>query len=149
MLECMTNSFIIPALLKRRIELVAEIEQAEERLRLIIADVSGLDTTIRLFDSDYKAESMKSKQLRPHREWTGRGELIRIVLDILRQAAKPMTTTEIACGYMKKRELATGDRGLFQIIRRRVGDALREQRHKGTVRSQQEPGQQMLWEINQ
>ena len=146
----MTNSLIIPALKKRRIELATEIEHAQNRLRQLALDITGLDATIRLFDSDYHAEAIKSANgLYTYSDWRRRGDMVRIVFDIMRQAEKPLTTNDIVSALMASRGLDGTDRRLFHLIRKRVGAALRDQRPKGTVRSQRGPGLCMLWEINQ
>jgi len=36
-----------------------------------------------------------------------------------------------------------------RLMTKRVGVALREQKHKGVVRSESGPGQYMLWQISQ
>lgn len=68
-------------------------------------------------------------------------------LNVLRQAAEPLTTRDIAFQLMQERAMDTGNINLIRLMTKRCGVALRGQRNKGTVRSEQGPGQYMVWEI--
>jgi len=46
-----------------------------------------------------------------------------------------------------ERALDKNDQRLLRLRAKRVGVALHEQKYKGVVRSEQGPGQYMLWEI--
>ena len=68
----------------------------------------------------------------------------RFVLSILRQAAEPMTTRDIALEMLVVRALDKDDQKLFRLMTKRVRVALRTQRENGAVRSEQGPGQFVL-----
>jgi hypothetical protein len=144
----MTNTHILPVLNQRRVELANEIDQTQNRLRQMIADIDGLDIAIRLFDSDYRAQPVNSKNTSSYDDLTRRGDTARLILDILRQANQPLTISDIAIAFVANRGLDVGDRRLIQIIKERVAKSLRKQRSRGTVCSRQGPNEQVLWEIN-
>jgi hypothetical protein len=73
--------------------------------------------------------------------------MTRIVLSILRQAAEPLTSRDIALELSVERALDKNDQRLLRLMTKRVGVALREQKHKGVVWSEQGPRQYMLWAI--
>ena len=73
--------------------------------------------------------------------------MTRIILSVLRQAAEPLTTRDIALQLLLERALDKDDQKLLRLMTKRVGVALRGQRDNGVVRSAQGPGQYMLWEI--
>jgi hypothetical protein len=73
--------------------------------------------------------------------------MTRIVLSILRQAAEPLTTRDIALELLVSRALDKSDQRLLRLMTKRVGVALRLQREKNVVRSDQGPGQYVLPEI--
>jgi len=73
--------------------------------------------------------------------------MIRYVLSILRQAAEPLTTRDIALQMLVERALDKNDRRLLRLMTKRVGVALRGQRDNGVAIATQGPGQYMLWEI--
>ena len=73
--------------------------------------------------------------------------MTRIILSILRQAAEPLTTRDIALQLLVERALDKSDQRLLRLMTKRVGVALRLQRDKGGVRAEQGPGQYMMWTI--
>ncbi len=119
-----------------------------ETLRKLVADLENLDATILQFDPAFKVESIKAKGFRPPADWSNRGQMSRIILSILRQAAEPLTTRDIAVQLLIERALDKSDQRLLRLMTKRVGVALRGQRENGIARCEQGPGQYMLWEIN-
>lgn len=104
---------IIEALTKRRSEIAVEIRTLNEGLR-------HLDATIKLFKPEYKSER------------ASRGHHSRAILDVLREAHRPMTTREIA--------QAAG------IDMKRASITLNQQKRRGAVKSSREAGQSMVWQ---
>jgi hypothetical protein len=143
----MKNEHVLSALTTKRAELAGEIERTHEALRKMVLDLEHLDNAIRQFDPDYQVETIKPKAFRPPKDWSNRGEMSRIILSVLRQAAEPLTTRDIAVQLLIERALDRQDARLLRLMTKRVGVALRGQRDNGIVRSAQGPGQYMLWEI--
>ncbi|MBR0838151.1 hypothetical protein JQ612_33550 [Bradyrhizobium manausense] len=141
------NEFVLAGLVKRRAQLAGDIESAHESLRKMVLDLESLDATIVQFDPSYRVESIKAKAFRPPKDWSNRGEMSRIVLSILRQAAEPLTSRDIALELLVERALDKNDQRLLRLMSKRVGVSLRTQRENGLVRCEQGPGQYMLWEI--
>jgi len=141
------NAFVVSGLIKRRAELAGDIERAHEVLRKMVLDLENLDATIVQFEPDFRVETIKPKAFRPPKDWSNRGQMSRIVLSILRQAAEPLTSRDIALELLVERALDKNDQRLLRLMTKRVAVALREQKHKGVVQSEQGPGQYMLWEI--
>jgi hypothetical protein len=141
------NSFVLAGLVKRRAELAGDIENTHAKLRQLVADLENLDATILQFDPDYHVEAIRPKAFRPPKDWANRGEMTRIVLSILRQATEPLTTRDIALEMLVSRALDRNDQRLLRLMTKRVGVALRLQRDKDVVRSEQGPGQYQVWEI--
>ena len=142
----MTN-YVLDGLLKRRAEIAGDIENTHARLREMIIALENLDATILQFDPSYRVESIRPKAFRPPKDWANRGEMTRIILSVLRQAAEPLTTRDIALQLLVERALDKNDQRLLRLMTKRVGVALRLQRDKGGVKSDQGPGQYQLWEI--
>ena len=111
------------------------------------ADLEKLDGTILLFDPSYEERTLKPKAFRPPDDWANRGEMSRAVMNILRQATEPLTTRDIALQMMKLRALNTDDIKFVRLMTKRCGVALRAKRDKGVVRSEQGPGQYLIWEL--
>lgn len=143
----MDETHVITALVEKRARLAGDIENTHAKLRQMVLDLENIDATIHLFDPDYRVELIKPKAFRPPKDWSNRGEMTRIVLSILRQAAEPLTTRDIALQLLVERALDKEDQRLLRLMSKRVGVALRAQRQDGRVVAQQGPGQYMLWDI--
>lgn len=140
----MTEPHVITALVRKRAELAGDIENGQKAVIRMIAELESVDATIRLFDPDYRVEEIRPKAFRPPDDWSKRGEMTRIILDILRQAAEPLTSRDIASQLVSERALDPTDK-LMRLMTKRVGVALRGQRDKGAVRSDQSHGLYMTW----
>lgn len=138
----MADQHVIAGLVRKRAELSGEIEA----IRQMSADLENLDVTLRMFDPAYEIESMRPKAFRPPEDWAKRDEMTPI--GILRQAAGPLTTRDIALQLIVERALDKNDQRLLRLTTKRVGVALWAQRTNGTVRCEQGPGQFNVWEIN-
>ena len=134
-------------LVKRRTELTGEIERTHERLRKMLANLEALDATLLIFARDFQVEAIRPIAFRPPKDWSNRGQMTGIILSILRQAAEPLTTRDIALQLLVERALDKGDQRLLRLMTKRVGVSLRGQRDKGAARSEQGPRQYMLWRL--
>lgn len=141
------TSIVLNGLIKRRVELTGEIEDTHAKLRQMIIDLEALDSTIQQFDPNFHVEAIRPKAFRPPKDWAQRGEMTRLCLSTLRQAAEPLTTRDIALQLLVERALDKNDQRLLRLMTKRVGVALRGQRNMGRVKSEQGPGQYMVWEI--
>ncbi len=141
------NAFVVSGLIKRRAELAGDIERTHDQLRKMVLDLENLDATIMQFEPDFRVETIRPKAFRPPKDWANRGEMTRIVLSVLRQAAEPLTSRDVAVELLMARAMDKSDQRLLRLMTKRVGVALRLQRDKGVVQSDQGPGQYMLWGI--
>jgi hypothetical protein len=143
----MADPHVITALVKKRAELAGDIENTQARLKEMILALEHLDRTLLMFDPSYRIESIKPKAFRPPDDWSRRGEMTRIILGILRQAAEPMTARDIAVQLIAERALDQNDDKLARLMTKRVGVALRGCRDRGLTKSALGPGQCVLWEL--
>ncbi len=141
------TDYVVTGLVKRRAELAGQIEATHDTLRKLVADLESLDATIRQFVPDYQVEAIRPKAFRPPKDWANRGQMSRIVLSILRQASEPLTSRDVAVELLITRAMDRSDMKLLRLMTKRVGVALRTQRDNGAVRSDQGPGQFVLWEV--
>ena len=143
----MADPHVITALVRKRAELAGDIENTQKRLKEMIVALENLDRTLLMFDPDYKIESIKPKAFRPPEDWSKRGEMTRLILGILRQAAEPLTSRDIAVQLIIERALDQNDEKLARLMTKRVGVALRGLRDRGITKSRLGPGQCVLWEL--
>ena len=140
------TDYALDALKRKRAEMTGEIALCHARLQKLSEDLEHLDATLRLFASDFVAESILPKVFVPPKSWSKRGEMSRVVLSILRVAKGPLTAREIASMIVAQRGL-DGDAGILNVMARRVASALRDRRAQGLVRSIEETGLWLQWEV--
>lgn len=143
----MSEPHVVSALVKKRTELTGQIEHTQTQLRQLIIDLDNLDATIRLFVPDIDLEDIKPKPM-PPRHAAYKGEISRLVLTMLRQSEKPLTTKDLVLHVMAEKGLNTADKCTVRLMSKRVGACLRHWRTKGVINSDQGPGQYMLWQLN-
>jgi hypothetical protein len=143
-----TGAHALSGLVAKRAEVAGEIAAVREKLRQLIVDLDHVDAAIRLFDPDYDIAGIRDKPVHPA-QIARRGDSIRLILDLLREATEPMTTKQIALRVMAHRGLNTMDDALVLTMSRRVGASLRSYKDNGAVRSIKDGryGKYDLWEI--
>jgi hypothetical protein len=140
------SDIALEALKRKRAEITGQIARCHADLAKLSADLEHLDGTLRLFAPDFVAESVLPKVFTPPKSWSKRGEMSRAVLSILRVAKGPQSTREIAAQIVAQRGLEH-DAGILSIMTRRVAHVLRDKREAGLVRSIEETGLWLQWEI--
>ncbi len=98
------------ALIRNRAELAGEIEAQDATLAQFRADLMHLDAAIRIMSPGTDPEAIRPKK--PSRKGCdgfGRGELARMVLDVLREAQGPLAHAERARAIMERKWLPAGD----------------------------------------
>lgn len=140
------TDYALDALKRKRAEMTGEIALCHARLQQLSTDLEHLDATLRLFAPDFVQESVLPKIFAPPKSWSKRGEMSRAVLSILRVAKGPLSTRELASMIVDQRGLQN-DAGILNIMTRRVGHVLRDKRQAGLVRSVEETGLWLMWEI--
>ena len=140
------NDIALETLKKKRAEITGEIARCHAAIEKLSADLEHLDATLRIFAPDFVAESVLPKVFTPPKSWSKRGEMSRAVLSILRVAKGPLSTREIASMVVQQRGLDVTPE-ILNIMTRRVGHVLRDKRDSGAVRSIEETGLWLQWEI--
>ena len=137
---------MLDGLKRKRAEITGEIARLQARLVSLTKDIEHVDGVLAMLAPDFVAESILPKVFTPPASWSKRGEMSRGVLNILRMAKEPLTTREIAATIIKQRGLEPEDATL-NIMTRRVAGCLRDKREHGVVRSLEETGLWLQWEI--
>lgn len=140
------TDYALESLKRKRAEITGEIARCHGRLQELSDALDHLDATIRLYAPDFVQESVLPKVFTPPKSWSKRGEMSRAVLSILRIAKGPLTTREVGAIICQQRGLGD-DSGILNIMARRVGHVLRDKREAGLVRSIEETGLWLQWEI--
>lgn len=88
------NKYALAALRERRAETSGEIMQLESRIRSLRASLVHLDASLALLDPDRDPKAIPNKRTKRVKLF-GQGKLNRMVMDAMREGARPMTTLEI------------------------------------------------------
>jgi hypothetical protein len=140
------TDYLFEGLKKTRAEITGEIARCHAALEKLGKDLEHIDGVLALIAPDFVAESVLPKIFVPPKSWSKRGEMSRAVLSILRVAKGPLSTREIASMVVQQRGLEH-DAGILNVMTRRVAHVLRDKRQAGLVRSIEETGLWLQWEI--
>ena len=115
----MAEPHVVTALVAKRAELSGELAKLDERRTAIKAHIATLDAVLRLFC--YKGDPAKIKPRRKRNWIFRRGELQRLVLDIEREATKPLHRDDIAAEVLTRKGWAH-DPDLLETVAEKVKD---------------------------
>jgi hypothetical protein len=100
----------VSALVAKRSEVAGLIADLERKAALQRADLVHVDAVVlRLYAPELEADCIPSRAVRRRNGWFKQGELLRMVLDILRVAPAPMSSKEIAATVMVRHGLDPAD----------------------------------------
>jgi hypothetical protein len=139
---------VLVGLVQRRAGLLADLVKAQALVEQLHGDLASLDAVIRQFDPDYPVGNIRPRYRRQQTP-AETGAMSRAVLDTLRTAGEPLSTSEIAKRIIAERALNPADKGLRALMVKRVGMALRYQRTNGMVDEVVAVGGGQQWTICQ
>ena len=127
-----TSNPVLSGLIRKRQEVVAELDAAQSRVRQLILDLDAVDATIRLFQPDIDLNVVKVRPT-PRRHKAHRGNTSLLVLALLGEADGGLSHRKITVKIMQARGLNLADRAMCQTMRDRVGASLRGMREQGRL----------------
>jgi len=140
------TDYMITGLAKARAAIATDIAETQARLGKLAKDLAHIDATLRIVAPDFQVESA-GPIFRPPSDWSKRGEMSRVMLDILRTARNPMTAREIAAQMIVERGLVA-DAATLNTMAKRCSTALRALSQKGLANWEEgEAGFWKLWTI--
>lgn len=140
------TDYLLEGLKRKRAEITGDIARCQAKLEQLGKDLVHIDGTLRIVAPDFVQEAVLPKVFTPPASWSKRGEMSRVCLGILRTAKGPLSTREIAARIVQQRGLEAQSETL-NIMTRRVANCLREKRERGLVRSIEETGLWLQWEV--
>lgn len=105
----MAEPDVICALRDKQSEVSGMIERLERQLVEHRAGLTHLEGVLRLFDPSIRSEAARPERQRRQRAWFRPGELLRLIYDVLRDAAQPVATRELADRVMAMKNIAVAD----------------------------------------
>ena len=141
-----TFEHTITGLLTKRLDMLTEAERLRDRIAEIRNDLLALDRTLKTLGYEGDLESMMPRQKR--QVIFGRGELLRAIMDVLRDADRPMRSREIAQELIAVRGDDPRNRRYISELTRRIGKALRPMLASGDIRSNLDRSGCRAWSIH-
>ena len=137
----------LSGLVEQRASLAAELEQAQDRVAVLVASLRQLDRTIQRRGSNRDPATIRPQRLLvapgPHE----RGAIVRPILAMLRTAERPMTLREITLRVIEARGLDAADARVLRNVSEQTKKALANQRRDGVVTIVRVPGRFARWGI--
>jgi hypothetical protein len=114
----MAEPHVIGALRNKRAELAGVASQLERQLSRQQADVTHLDATLRLFDPTIRPTEIRPRRHYVRNTWFRRGECLRLIYDVLREAEQPVTTRDLAEGIMQIKAIPIAEARARDLVQR-------------------------------
>jgi hypothetical protein len=105
----MAEPHVICALRDKQSEVSGMIERLERQLVEHRAGLTHLEGVLRLFDPSIQSEAACPERQRRQRAWFRPGESLRLIYDILRDAAQPVVTRELVDRIMTMKDITVAD----------------------------------------
>lgn len=124
----MAESHVVSGLVAKRGELAGEVERCRRELHRLADELGHLDATIRLFAPDYDLGRIRARKRRRAHHWFGPGECQRLVLEVLRDAAGPLSDQGVTVAVAARKGLqdhpeafAAPQKTILAVLRRLAG----------------------------
>lgn len=133
----------VAGLIEKRAQLAGMLKYHRAEERKIICDLDHIDATIRMFDSNADVSRIVRY---PTQHRAKKGEVVRLVVKMLKAADHPLTSLDIVHSQIEARGLKADDATVV-IMRKRIGACLSKLKAAGFVRVVPLPGLYQGWEM--
>lgn len=133
----------VAGLMEKRRDLAALLKRVRAEEKKIVCDLDHIDAAIRLFDPTADTDRIVRH---PTKHRAKKGEVVRLVVRMLKEADQPLTSLDIVHAQVKARGLKADDATLV-IMRKRIGACLTKLKNDGVVRVVPLPGLYQGWEM--
>lgn len=128
----MAETHVVSGLAAKRSELTGQIEHYHTLISRLAADVAHIDAAIKLFAPDFDLRSVRSKAYRVRSSIFRYGDALVQVLDVMRAAGEPVTSSQIARTLLAK--LGNASEGQdYNCAAKHVNNALHRLRKNSVV----------------
>ncbi|OJX74828.1 hypothetical protein [Magnetospirillum sp. 64-120] len=146
----MAESHVVSALRHKRGEIAGEIIAAERRITDLRAALVHVDATLKLFaGSEANPEAIPPRLPKPTRALpapSGRGDITRAVLDVLRQTDCSLSSADIAENVAQTLGIVLDTSARRQAFNEQIRNALYRQRDRGILVNVKD-GLRVLWRV--
>lgn len=143
----MAEPHVISALKAKRLEIAKAIHALQATLRERVVELDHIEASLRLFDPTTQPIDLVPR-IGPKAVPEIPGDAGPLILDILRKAPAPLSTSELCEAMMTARGLDVTDKRLHMLMMKRTLGNLRHwQKKRGLVRALAGPRKQYLWTL--
>jgi hypothetical protein len=140
---------VVSQLIDKRKEIAGEIKYYQAILNARIEQLNAIDISISVFDPNIKPKELKPIRFSPKKRYFKHGEVMTLVLDVLREADEQIATSDIVKEVMTRKEYDPTDKELYNGIFPTVRATLNAQEKKGILIFDSDgPGKDGYWSIN-
>jgi hypothetical protein len=120
----MVEPDVICALRGKQSEVIGSIARLERQLVEHRAGLTHLEGVLRLFDPSIQSEAARPERQRRQRSWFRPGESLRLIYDVLRDAARPVATREVVDRVMTMKDITVTDERDRVLIQKTLSASL-------------------------
>lgn len=135
----MDKSHVMAALFRKYCHLMGELKRYPDRADEIMQSMVHLEAVIRLFRPDADLSKLRPIGARKDTRWHKVGFGIRNVLDILKQADRPLSTREIVMEVMRRANLPTDDKEAVHSVCASIHMSILRRKGRGIMRIEGKP----------
>lgn len=118
---------VVSQLISKKEELSGELKFYKTKVQQLEEIINGIDTSIKVFSPDFDIKKIKAKRYTGNKHYFKRGESHVMILDTLRKAKEPMTTSDITIELMRKKKLDYENRALMDNVQKSLLNTLKKQ----------------------
>jgi hypothetical protein len=128
----MAETHVVSGLAAKRSELTGQIQHYQTLIQRLTADVAHIDAALKIFAPNFDLRTVRTKAYRAKVSIFRHGDALVQVLDVMREAGEPVTSSQIAQTLLAK--LGDGSEGQdYNCAAKHVNNALHRLRENGLV----------------
>jgi len=142
----MAETHVISALASKRAEVSGEIKHYEKLLKQSKLNLASIDQTIHIFDESYDLRTIRAKRVSIERYFKN-GEAKTIILDVLRTATEPISTSDVSKKIAFDKGIDSGEGFDLERFCKVVLASLSRCESSGLIERIGKDGTSILWQI--
>lgn len=142
----MAEPHVIAALVKKRSELLGEIQYYEQIIKSHKDNLITIDKTIHIFDDSYNLSSIKAVK-KYRNKYFENGEAKTMILDSLREITEPIKTDELSDIVASKKDLTFDDENSKKSFSKSIINVLGTLEKNNLVERVGKEGLTVIWQI--
>jgi hypothetical protein len=145
----MGEPHVVSALREKRAEISGEILRLEKEIAQRRTELTHIDATLKLFLPTLAPHTIRPKQRKNRKScWCEHGERSRLVLSLLRNSDRALTTREITALLMTNAKLDPSNQQMREVVHKSILGVLNTGARKGIInKSGGSFGEVVRWQV--